>query len=115
MFLLAPQIAATFVAFGFEVKVEKSQITGIGIEDMEGQPAVASSGLISLGIPIGGLEYCKAQTEDGSSIAVMVLRLLRPRSGFQLVSKYFTGRPVYLLSANTIIARAIKYAKAFYG
>ena len=29
MLLLAPQTAATFAAFGFEVKVEKSQITGV--------------------------------------------------------------------------------------
>ena len=119
MFLVAPQIAVTFAAFGFEVKVEKSQITGVGTEEMEGQPAdfvVASSGLIALGIPIGGLDYCKAQTEDlllRMAPPLQALRLLRPRSGFQLVSKCFTGRPAYLLRASTIFAHVAKYAKDF--
>lgn len=119
MFLLAPQIAATFAAFGFEVKVEKSQITGVGTEEMEGQPAdfvVASSGLIALGIPIGDLHYCTAQTKDlllRMAPPLQALRLLRPRSGFQLVSKCFTGRPAYILRASTVFAHVAKFAKDF--
>ena len=36
---------------------------------------------------------------------IAALRLLRPRSGFQLVSKCFTGRPAYILRASTVFTQ----------
>ena len=64
MFLLAPQISATFAAFGFEVKVEKSQITGVGTENIWTRAGirflVAASAVPAMEEPSAGAGFLSA-------------------------------------------------------
>jgi hypothetical protein len=119
IFLLAPRIAELFADFGFEVKVVKSKITGVNTNNMNGQPedfVIESEGFIVLGIPVGSLQYCQNSTRDllvRMAPPLQALRLLRPRSGFQLVSKCFSGRPAYLLRAISNFSAMATYAKDF--
>ena len=116
--LIAPRLAEHFNNFGFEVKVEKSKITGTNLapanqpEDFTVQP----NGFVVLGIPIGSPDYCEEKARDlllNMAPPLLALRLLKPRSGFQLVSKCFSGRPAYLLRAISSFSEVAQYAEDF--
>ena len=118
IYLIAPRLADHFDSFGFEVKIEKSKITGTNLapanqpEDFTVQP----NGFIVLGIPIGSPQYCEEKTRDlllDMAPPLLALRLLKPRSGFQLVSKCFSGRPAYLLRAISSFSEVAEYAEDF--
>lgn len=118
IYLIAPRLADHFDHFGFEVKVAKSKITGSNLA-LANQPVdftIESNGFIVLGIPIGSPNYCEEMTRDqllDMAPPISALRLLRPRSGFQLVSKCFSGRPAYLLRAISSFSEVAKYAEDF--
>jgi hypothetical protein len=118
IYLVAPLLADHFSNFGFEVKVAKSKITGSNLA-LANQPedfTVEPNGFIVLGIPIGSSQYCEEKTRDlllDMAPPLSALRLLRPRSGYQLVSKCFSGRPGYLLRAISSFAEVAKYAEDF--
>ena len=119
IFRIAPSIAPILAQHGFYMNVEKSYITGLYTDALDGQPDdfnIHSDGLVILGVPTGGRTF--RQTNARQILVDMapptaVLSLLNPRTALHLLIQCYNSRPSYLLRTAPDFSAIAPYARAF--
>jgi hypothetical protein len=103
MFILAPLIAPLFAQHGIYVKTIKSRIAGVNTDIIADQPEnflIEPEGMITVGIPIGTADYRMDRVRDmllSMAPPTRAIRLLRPKTAYQLIKMCFNAKPAYLL------------------